>query len=86
MRQLLFIINFQTLTALKNAIYKDRYIMLLKQCKAYLDQIEKFLLNCFRLCELIEHETEAYFKMDPDPFDDRHPGQYNHIQIFLLVT
>ncbi|XP_041347553.1 DDB1- and CUL4-associated factor 1-like [Gigantopelta aegis] len=30
-----------------------------------------------RLAELIEHETEAYFKMDPDPFDDRHPGRAN---------
>ena len=26
------------------------------------------------MCELMEHETEAYFKMDPDPFDDRSPG------------
>lgn len=30
----------------------------------------------FRLAELVEKETEAYFKMDPDPFDDRHPGTY----------
>jgi len=27
-----------------------------------------------RLAEIIERETEAYYKMDPDPFDDRHPG------------
>jgi len=26
------------------------------------------------LAEIIERETEAYYKMDPDPFDDRHPG------------
>ncbi|XP_046327233.1 DDB1- and CUL4-associated factor 1-like isoform X2 [Haliotis rufescens] len=30
-----------------------------------------------RLAELVEKETEAYFKMDPDPFDDRHPGKTN---------
>ncbi|KAJ8302050.1 hypothetical protein KUTeg_021037 [Tegillarca granosa] len=30
-----------------------------------------------RLSEIIEKETEAYFKMDPDPFDDRHPGRAN---------
>ncbi|KAK3101991.1 hypothetical protein FSP39_007955 [Pinctada imbricata] len=30
-----------------------------------------------RMAELIETETEAYFKMDPDPFDDRHPGRAN---------
>jgi len=28
-----------------------------------------------RLAEIIEKETEAYYKMDPDPFDDRHPGE-----------
>lgn len=26
-----------------------------------------------RMSELIEKETEAYYKTDPDPFDDRHP-------------
>ncbi|XP_014672680.1 PREDICTED: protein VPRBP-like [Priapulus caudatus] len=26
-----------------------------------------------RLAEIVEKETEAYLKMDPDPFDDRHP-------------
>ena len=34
--------------------------------------------GCFvmiRLAEIIEKETEAYYKMDPDPFDDRHPGE-----------
>lgn len=33
--------------------------------------------NCFdyfcRISELIEKETEAYYRTDPDPFDDRHP-------------
>lgn len=24
---------------------------------------------------MFERETEAYFKMDPDPMDDRHPGK-----------
>ena len=27
------------------------------------------------MAELVERETEAYYKMDPDPFDDRHPGR-----------
>jgi hypothetical protein len=26
----------------------------------------------------VERETEAYYKMDPDPFDDRHPGMYTY--------
>ncbi|KAH3892821.1 hypothetical protein DPMN_016951, partial [Dreissena polymorpha] len=30
-----------------------------------------------RLAEIFENETEAYYKMDPDPFDDRHPGRAN---------
>jgi len=28
-----------------------------------------------RLAEIVERETEAWYKMDPDPFDDRHPGR-----------
>ncbi|KAM7301190.1 DDB1 and CUL4-associated factor 1 isoform X3 [Ixodes scapularis] len=28
-----------------------------------------------KMAELLEKETEAYLKMDPDPFDDRHPGR-----------
>ncbi|XP_046399943.1 DDB1- and CUL4-associated factor 1 [Ischnura elegans] len=28
-----------------------------------------------RLAEIIEAETENYMKMDPDPFDDRHPSR-----------
>lgn len=27
------------------------------------------------MSELIEKETEEYRKGDPDPFDDRHPGE-----------
>jgi len=27
------------------------------------------------LSEIIEEETEQYTKLDPDPFDDRHPGR-----------
>lgn len=27
-----------------------------------------------RISELIERETGDYYKSDPDPFDDRHPG------------
>ncbi len=29
-----------------------------------------------RLAEIVEAETEAWYKIDPDPFDDRHPGRY----------
>lgn len=29
----------------------------------------------FRLAELFEQETENYLKMDPDPFDERHPSR-----------
>lgn len=28
-----------------------------------------------KLAELVEKETEAYLKKDPDPFDDRHPSR-----------
>ncbi|XP_058802431.1 protein mahjong isoform X2 [Phymastichus coffea] len=28
-----------------------------------------------RLAEIIEQETENYYKMDPDPFDERHPSR-----------
>ena len=28
-----------------------------------------------KLCEIVEKQTEVYFKTDPDPFDDRHPGR-----------
>ncbi|RUS87998.1 hypothetical protein EGW08_004276 [Elysia chlorotica] len=31
------------------------------------------LLN--KLAELLEHETEEFYKMDPDPLDDRPPGR-----------
>lgn len=27
------------------------------------------------MCEIAEKETENYLKLDPDPFDDRHPGR-----------
>ncbi|KAG1680062.1 DDB1- and CUL4-associated factor 1 [Nymphon striatum] len=32
---------------------------------------------CTKIAELVERELEAYLKMDPDPFDDRHPGRAN---------
>lgn len=32
------------------------------------------MLTFSRMAELVEKETEAWYKMDPDPFDDRHPG------------
>ncbi|KAK5623295.1 DDB1- and CUL4-associated factor 1 [Crenichthys baileyi] len=28
-----------------------------------------------KMSKLIEQETEGYYKADPDPFDDRHPGR-----------
>ena len=31
---------------------------------------------CSRLATLVEQEIEAWYKIDPDPFDDRHPGRY----------
>ena len=36
-----------------------------------------------RIAELIERENEVYHKLDPDPFDDRHPGTV--IVIYLYV-
>jgi len=27
------------------------------------------------LCEIFEAESKNYIKMDPDPFDDRHPSR-----------
>lgn len=29
----------------------------------------------YRLAEIIEVETDNYLKMDPDPFDERHPSR-----------
>lgn len=28
-----------------------------------------------RLADIVEKETETWYKIDPDPFDDRHPGR-----------
>lgn len=33
------------------------------------------ILVFYRLCELVEAETENYLKVDPDPFDERHPSR-----------
>ena len=41
----------------------------------------------FRIAELVERENEAYHKLDPDPFDDRHPGNIYvavNFQLFFL--
>lgn len=35
--------------------------------------LNKFITS--RLAEIIEIETENYLKMDPDPFDERHPSR-----------
>ena len=32
------------------------------------------VISSIRIAELVEWENEAYHKLDPDPFDDRHPG------------
>lgn len=34
-----------------------------------------YCLLYFRLAEICEVETENYLKMDPDPFDERHPSR-----------
>lgn len=33
------------------------------------------ITTVFRLAEIIEVEAENYQKMDPDPFDERHPSR-----------
>ena len=38
----------------------------------------------FRIAELVECENEAYHKLDPDPFDDRHPGNIMLQLIFVF--
>jgi len=38
-----------------------------------------------RLAEIIERETEAFYKMDPDPFDDRHPGKLNQNEKYYVL-
>ncbi|XP_075869268.1 DDB1- and CUL4-associated factor 1-like isoform X2 [Nelusetta ayraudi] len=35
---------------------------------------ERLVQVITRICELMEQETAEYYKTDPDPFDDRHPG------------
>lgn len=35
----------------------------------------KHISTLTRIAELVEKEVEAYLKMDPDPFDDRHPSR-----------
>lgn len=39
-------------------------------------QSHDLVLLCvfYRMSEVIEWETAEYHKTDPDPFDDRHPG------------
>lgn len=38
-------------------------------------KLHRFINTVFRISELVERETEEYHKADPDPFDDRHPGE-----------
>ena len=33
------------------------------------------LIQSFVCSQIVEKQTEVYFKTDPDPFDDRHPGR-----------
>lgn len=51
--------------SLKNSLYLIKF--------STLDKI-KTIFYC-RLAEIIELETENYLKMDPDPFDERHPSR-----------
>lgn len=44
---------------------------------------EMCILFSFRLAEIVERETEAWYKMDPDPFDDRHPGDWKFLSCHL---
>ena len=42
----------------------------------YLKMFQPFIFWIVnRMAELVEKETEAWYKMDPDPFDNRHPGK-----------
>ena len=38
------------------------------------------------MCEIFEKKTEAYYKMDPDPMDDRHPGEEVEFSVDLLTV
>lgn len=46
------------------------------------------MLNvCFhRISELMERETLEFYKSDPDPFDDRHPGSLPPSLCFHAVS
>lgn len=55
---------FVSICKLHIAVYFDSLSLLL------------YMFLIIRLAEIIERETEAYYKMDPDPFDDRHPGKF----------
>lgn len=72
-----FLLLFCTLTV--NIDYcRWWYIFLLYACLAL-----TLSSLCIRMSELIEKETEEYRKGDPDPFDDRHPGE---ICVFLILA
>ncbi|XP_056129315.1 DDB1- and CUL4-associated factor 1-like [Lampris incognitus] len=36
---------------------------------------QELVIILTKISELVERETEEYHKVDPDPFDDRHPGR-----------
>jgi len=38
-------------------------------------------ITFLRLSELFEKETEDFHKQDPDPFDDRHPGNSTAVAV-----
>lgn len=46
------------------------------------------MISQTRIAELVERENEAYHKLDPDPFDDRHPGKniYFYLQMNRLPS
>ncbi|KAK7916337.1 hypothetical protein WMY93_012098 [Mugilogobius chulae] len=42
---------------------------------ALADDAEELVSVLTKMSEVIEQETREYYKRDPDPFDDRHPGR-----------
>ena len=59
--------------------FSDGNIICQQQIVTVMERVEATLISVsfsyFRLAILVEKETEAWYKMDPDPFDDRHPGK-----------
>ncbi len=56
------------------SIYMGFYIVIRHLYLCPLIMMILYFVN--RIAELVEKETEAWYKMDPDPFDDRHPSEH----------